>query len=358
MIRRRAGPWLLAVLLAAVVLAGPAGAGGGELRVLARAGALSPALLARFEQQNGIRVRLVEVNEPGEISRRLDHPGAGYDVALLLDHQAAELIGRGRLERVWADRLAGFWNVEDPWRSRPFDPRNEYTVPHQWGTTGLAIDSSVHPGDHDSLTLLFSPPPDLVGRIALLDDPVMVQLALLAAGEPHCAADPHRLQQVENRLAPLLARARLVRADRIQAALRDHTLALVVAWSGDVMRARRSRPGLAFAYPREGNPVWSEVAAVPRDPPNRAGALKFLAFLLRPDNAALESEGNGFATVIRGAEDFLRPEVLAAPELVAPWPAKVVFQAPCETEVQRRQEAAWVRLRSQVRGRRPPPPDG
>jgi len=335
-----------AVLLVLLILAGDTGGAlAGELRVLARAGALSPEVLSRFERESGTRVHLVEVAEPAEIARRLDRVESGFDVAFPLDHQVADLIGRGRLERVWADRLPGFWNIEDPWRSRAFDPRNEYTIPHQWGTTGLAVDATVHKGDHDSLSLLFAPPPSLTGRIALLDDPVMIQLALLAAGESHCAGDPLRLAAAEARLAPLLPKARLVRADALFATLRDSHFALVVAWSGDVMRARQIRPGLAFAYPREGNPVWSEVAAVPRYPRNLAAALKFLAFLLRPDTAALDSDYNGFATSIRGAEAHLRPEVLAAPELVAPWPAKVVFKAPCPAPAQRRQEAAWARLR-------------
>jgi len=326
-----------------------------EVRLLARSGALSPEGLARFEHETGTRVHLVEVAEPAEIIRRLDRPESGYDVAFLLDHQVPDLIGRDRLERIWADRLPGFWNIEDPWRARAFDPQNEYTIPHQWGTTGLAIDASVYDGPQDSLSLLFSPPPALAGRVALIDDPVMIQFALLVAGESHCASDARRLTQAEARLAPLLARARLVRADRTQAALRDPKFALVVAWSGDVMQARQSRPELVFAYPREGNPMWSEVAVVPRHPPNLAAALKVLTFLLRPENAALQSDYNGFATTIRGAESHLRPEVLAAPELVAPWPAQVVFQVPCSASAQRRQEAAWAHLRAPLRVRRPVP---
>jgi len=333
------------ILLAAVLAASSPVRASSELRVLARTATLSPDLIARFEHETGIVVQVTEVADHGAMIRRLRGAGSGFDIAFPPDHQVADLIEHGGLERIWADRLPGFWNIEDPWRSRSFDPRNEYTIPHQWGTISFVVDTSVHKGDIDSLSLLFSPPADLDRRIGLLDDAAMVRLALIQAGEPRCATDPARLDRAAALLTPLLARARMIPVDQVVAALRTETLALAVTTSGDAMRAREARPDLAFAYPREGNLVWTDVVAVPHHPPNRANALKFVAFMLRPENAALDTNYNGFATMIRGAEAHLKPEVLSAPELVAPWPAKVGFLVSCGPEIHRRHEELWTRLR-------------
>jgi len=335
----------LFLLLAALLLPLYPARAASELFVLARSATLSPDLLRRFEHETGIAVRLTEVGDHAEMIRRLDGNASGFDIAFPPDHQIAGLIERGGLERIWADRLPGFWNIEDPWRSRSFDPRNEYTIPHQWGTISFAVDTSVHKGDIDSLSLLFSPPPELDRRIGLLDDSVMLRLALIQAGEPRCATDPARLNRAVALLTPLLARSRLIPVDQVVTALRTETLALVVTTSGDAMRARDSRPSLAFAYPREGNLVWTDVVAVPRHPPNRANALKFVAFMLRPENAALGTNYNGFATMIRGAEAHLKTEVLSAPELVAPWPAKVGFLVSCGPDIHRRHDELWARIR-------------
>lgn len=343
--RRGEAAGLVLLLLAVLaMLPGPAWAAS-ELRVLARTATLSPDLVVRFERETGIAVHLTEVADSDGMIRRLSGGASGFDIAFPADHHVAGLIDHGGLERIWADRLPGFWNIEDPWRSRSFDPRNEYTIPHQWGTISFAVDSSIHKGDIDSLSLLFSPPADLDRRVGVLDDSAMLRLALIQAGEPRCSTDPARLDRAIALLQPLLARARLIPVDQVVAALQDETLALAVTTSGDAMRARETRPTLAFAYPREGNLVWTDVIAVPRHPPNRANALKFVAFMLRPENAALDTNYNGFATMIRGAEAHLKPEVLAAPELVAPWPAKVGFLVACGPDIHRRHDELWQRIR-------------
>lgn len=345
---------LVAALAALALLAGleREARAASEIAILARATALSPALLAKFEHETGIKVHLTEVADHRAMIARLSIDPSGFDIAFPRDHHVAALIDDGRLERIWADRLPGFWNIEDPWRSRSFDPRNEYTVPHQWGTTAFAVDTTVHKGDIDSLALLFHPPAELRGRIAVIDDSDLVQLALLQAGEPRCSTDPTRLGRARERLLSLLAAARLVPVNQAVAAMAAPSVAMAVLWNGDAMRARDTRPALAFAYPREGNPVWTDVIAVPRHPPNRANALKFLAFMLKPDNAALESDFNGFATMIRGSESFMQPQVLAAPEMVAPWPAKVGFLVSCGGEVEKMHEALWTETKRRA-SRRP-----
>lgn len=320
-----------------------------ELHVLTRSSYLSPDLLRKFERETGITVALTVVANHDQVIARLLGARSGFDIAFSPDYHVNGLIRGGLIERVLADRLNGFWNVEDPWRSRSFDPRNEYTIPHQWGTTAFAVDTSIHRGDIDSLRLLFEPPPEVDGRIGLMDEGEMVQLALVYLGEARCTTDEGKLEKAARLLEPLLARNRLVAVERVMAALADPTMVLVVAWNGDAMRAREKRSSLAYAYPREGNLVWTDVVVVPRNPPNRANAMKFLTFMLKPENAALDSNFNGYANMIRGSERYLVHTVLAAPEMVAPWPAKVGFLPSCGDAAQHRHEAVWGEIKARTR---------
>ncbi|EME70612.1 spermidine/putrescine-binding periplasmic protein [Paramagnetospirillum caucaseum] len=337
------------LLLLAVLLLASAGVAASELRVLTRSSYLSPELLRKFERETGITVNLTVAADRDQVVARLAGARSGFDIAFSPDYHVGGLIRGGLIERVLADRLNGFWNVEDPWRSRSFDPRNEYTIPHQWGTTAFAVDTSVHRGDIDSLRLLFEPPPEVDGRIGLLDEGDMVQLALVYLGEARCTTDPGKLEKAARLLEPLLVRNRLVAAERVMAALADPAIVLAVTWNGDAMRAREKRPSLAYAYPREGNLVWTDVVVVPRHPPNRANAMKFLTFMLKPENAALDSNFNGYANMIRGSEGFLAATVLAAPEMVAPWPAKVGFLPSCGDIAQHRHEAVWAEVKTRAK---------
>ncbi|KIL97337.1 ABC transporter periplasmic spermidine putrescine-binding protein PotD [Paramagnetospirillum magnetotacticum MS-1] len=338
----------LLVLLAVLLLAGVDTAAS-ELRVLTRSSYLSPELLRKFERETGITVNLTVVADHDQVVGGLIGAKSGFDIAFSPDYRVGQLIREGLIERVLADRLNGFWNVEDPWRSRSFDPRNEYTIPHQWGTTAFAVDTSIHRGDIDSLRLLFDPPPEIEGRIGLLDDGEMVQLALIYLGEGRCTMDEGKLEKASRLLEPVVAHSRLVPVDRVMTVLTDPAMVLVVGWNGDVMRAREKRPSLAYAYPREGNLVWTDVVVVPRNPPNRANAVKFLTFMLRPENAALDSSFNGYANMIRGSERFLLPSVLSAPELVAPWPAKVGFLPSCVEAAERRHDEVWTEVKRRAK---------
>ncbi|MDO8607148.1 MAG: extracellular solute-binding protein [Phaeospirillum sp.] len=342
---RPPGARLVVLLVLAFLLIGLE-AGASELRLLARTSYLSPELLHKFHRETGITVLTDEAPDHAALLGRLTGFHSGIDIAFPPDHHVAAMIERGQLERIWADRLPGFWNIEDPWRSRSFDPRNEYTIPHQWGTTAFAVDTSIHKGDIDSLKLLFEPPAEVMGRIALLDDSDMVDLALLYLGEPRCTLDRSKLDKAARLLSPVVARSRMVSPGLAVKALASADVALAVVWNGDAMRAREVRPSLAYAYPREGNLVWTDVIALPRNPPNRANALKFLTFMLKPENAALQSNFNGYANMIRGSEAHMRPQVLSAPELVAPWPAKVGFFVSCGGETQRVHEELWFQIKA------------
>ncbi|RAU23010.1 spermidine/putrescine ABC transporter substrate-binding protein [Paramagnetospirillum kuznetsovii] len=338
-----------AVFAALIVLglAGPVLAAS-ELRILARIGSISPELLGKFERETNLSAILDEAPDHSAMVAKLAGGHSGYDITFPPDHQVMGLIEHGLLERIWADRLPGFWNIEDPWRSRSFDPRNEFTIPHQWGTTAFAVDTSVHKGDIDTLRLLFDPPPDILGHIKIMDDADMVQLALLYLGEPRCTLDDAKLEKAARQLSPLLAATPPVQSAGMAQSLGRADVVLAVTRNGDAMRAREGRPTLAYAYPREGNLVWTDVIAIPRNPPNRANALKFLTFMLKPENAALQSNYNGYANMIRGSEAHMLPLVLGAPELVAPWPAKVGFLVSCRGEVQRRHETLWAELKSRT----------
>jgi len=261
------------------------------------------------------------------------------------DFQVPDLIGQGLLDRVGVDRLPNFWNVEDVWRGRSFDPRNEFTVPHVWGTTAFAVDTEVYKGDLSSLRLVFQPPPSLANRMALVDSGYdMIQLTQVWLHLPRCSTLSQDVSKVREVLVPLLRRVPVVSSDKIIADMADGKYALATMWNGDALQARKKRPSLRYANPVEGALVWSDVLAVPKGAPNRANALAFLSFMMRPEIAAIESNYNGYANMIRGAEAFMDPVLLTAPEIITPPSSALDFFTECGNGAESRQEKLWEDL--------------
>lgn len=337
--------WL--AVLTAVVMASSVRAA--ELRVLTWSSYLSPQVVERFERETGVRVKLDTVTNYVDMIRPLEGGASGYDIAFPADFQVRDLVARGLIERVFVDRLANFWNVEDAWRSRSLDPRNEYTVPHVWGTTAFVVDTALYTGDPDTLKLLFDPPPEVAGRILLMDSGYdMVQLALVWLKLPRCSSRPEHFARVEELLVPMLRRYPLADIDTIVDSLASGRYALGVAWNGDALKARQKRPSLRYAYPREGSLVWTDVLVVPKGAPNRADALKFMAFMMRPEIAALESNYNGYANMVRGSDQFMDKGLIEAPEIITPITSSLDFFTYCDNAAETRQELFWKQLRERV----------
>ena len=327
----------------------PWAASAAELRILTWSSYLSPQVVERFEKETGIKVRVDTVTGYIDLIRPLQTGASGYDIAFPADFLVPELIAKGLVEKVFVDRLPNFWNIEEAWRSRPLDPRNEYTVPHVWGTTAFAVDTAQYSGDPDTLALLFDPPPAIAGRILLLDSGYdMVQLALVWLKLPRCSTRPEHLALAERVLLPMLQRYPMADIDTVVEAMASGHYALGVSWNGDAFRARGKRPSLHYAYPREGSLVWTDVLVVPKGAANRADALKFMAFMMRPDVAAMESNYNGYANMVRGSEQYMNKPLIEAPEIVAPLSSSLDFFTFCSNAAEIRQEEAWKRMKTKA----------
>ena len=57
-------------------------------------------------------------------------------------------------------------------------------------------------------------------------------------------------------------------------------------WSGFSAKAREEGANVEYAFPKEGYVVWMDNVVLLKDAPNRDNALKFMNFLLEPENAA------------------------------------------------------------------------
>ena len=63
------------------------------------------------------------------------------------------------------NQMENFKNIMPQFQDVPYDPGRKYSVPWLWGTTGVAVNTSVCSGDVDTLSVILDPPPELAGKI-------------------------------------------------------------------------------------------------------------------------------------------------------------------------------------------------
>lgn len=336
------------VATACCLAANPAGAA--ELRLFTFADYTSPELIGRFEKETGHKVTISTFPSYEEMLKAVRKNPSRYDLVVPAEYHVVELVQRGLLEKIDASKLPGFGNIEENWRGQYYDPNNDYSIPWHWGTTSFVVDSDSYGEAADSLKALFDPADG--HRVGLLDDgDDVITMALRYLGLPRCNDTADGLAQVEALLMKRIDAVELFDADQPVEWLVKMTVPVSMAWNGDAMRARKLRPSLRYAYPREGVTVWTDTLVVLKGARSKAAALQFMAFMLRPENAAAQSNYTGYANAVHGSDAMLTPDLQDSPEIIIPPRAKLEFLQQCEESTYGRYRALWSKVKSARTGK-------
>ena len=341
---RRMRVLLGALLLLPPLLAIPAGApAADELRFLTWADYISPEVIAKFERETGHHITIVpEISGDKLLEGLRNNTPGDLDLGNPLDHHMPVLIAEGKLEKIDADTFAHYSAIDEPWRRPPYDRNNSYSIPLHWGTTSFVVDTALYKGDIDSYRLLFDPPPELKGRISfLVGAPEVIRMALMYLGLPSCSTDTAEVQRALDLIRGSADPKLVTTIETVIDRLSGTGIGAGIAWNGDALRARNAKPTLRYAYPREGVLVWADALVVPKGAPHKAAALAFLDFMLRPENAALQTNYNHYANSVRDSDTLLTPEIAEAPEVIVRSTAKILYLSYCGGYVLNHYEKAY-----------------
>ena len=250
----------------------------------------SPEVIEKFEQETGVSVTLDTFDSNETLLAKLKQGRVGYDIVVPAHNFIPIFIAENLLEPINVKSLSGYDNIDDRWKNPSWDPGNVYTIPWQWGTTSYMVDSAVYGGDINSYKILFEPPQELQGKIGMFKSPdEVIAMAKIYLGVPICTEDGDDMRRVLAVLKKQKPYVKVYNSDGIKERLVSGDTAVHTIWNGDALRARTEKPTLKYAYPREGVISWFDNLAVPKGAKNKENALKFIAFMLRPENAALQS---------------------------------------------------------------------
>lgn len=253
---------------------------------------LAPELLRRFQAATGARVTQDYFLAEAELIAKLAG-GAPYDVAFPIDYIISRMVTQRSLRPLDPAALPGLRHLSPQFPAWQRDGKI-YAVPYLWGTTGIGYDSEKVEAPR-SWRALFDP--RYAGRISVIDSKGDVfDQALLAAGMDINSTDKPAIR--EKVFPTLLAQKQLLRAYDANPA---RALVAGETWiaqidSGDLFRAQTQRPSLRYVIPDEGAVLWVDYMVIPGSARSPELALRFIEFMLDPENAALNANALRFAT--------------------------------------------------------------
>ena len=276
----------------------------------------NPVTIQDFEEETGIDVTYTESIEDntsffGTIQPALaGGEDTGYDIIVVTDWMIGNLVRLGYLEKLDVERdIPNFGANADPvYLERSYDPGNEYSVPYQSGITGIAYNPELVDEEITSMAQLLDP--ELIekycGQIGMfIEMRDSMSFAMLYNGVNPSEAT---LEDAEAAQQTLLEQAPCVRGyygNEYADDLANGSLAITMAWSGDVFQLQFDNPDLQFVVPDEGAILWTDNMAIPKGAEHPNAALAMMDYLYDPEVAAQVAEWVNYITPVPGAKEII-----------------------------------------------------
>jgi spermidine/putrescine-binding protein len=244
------------------------------------------ALLDGFTEETGIKVNYDAFSSNEEMYAKIAAGASGYDLIQPSDYWVGVMSRQGLLEELDLSKIPNIANVDPNLPYDLYDPGHKYTVPYQWGSASLAVNTDKVTEPVDSYMDLWNP--DFAGRIVLLDDErQVIGMALLALGYSPNTTDPAELEEAKNLLLQLMPNVRLFDSDTPSTAILTGEADLGLIWNGEGSIAHAENPAVTFIYPQEGTVFWYDNLAMVKGAAHPEAAHAFMDYVLRPDVSLL-----------------------------------------------------------------------
>lgn len=265
---------------------------------------IGPEVIPAFEREFGVKVTYDTFESAEEMVAKLAAGATGYDIVVPPTYAVSALLGADLLAPLSPHYLPNLKNLAPLFRRLEHDPENRYTVPWQWGMTGIAWRSDK----------VAAPPPSWSvfldsryrNRMTMLDDVRDVIGAFLRLrGHSLNSIDPAELETAQRDAIAAKLNLKAYLSAPVKSQLIAGDVWIAQLWNGDAAQAAREEPRIAWTLPREGSTLWIDSMAVPRSAPHPRAAHEFINFALRPDIGAAISRTTGYGTPNQAALPLL-----------------------------------------------------
>ena len=278
-----------------------------EINIYAWSEYVPQELMDAFAKEYKVKVNYDTYASNEEMLAKLQAGKTSYDVIIPSDYTVGIMIGQKMLEPMDLDHIPNFVNVDDQFKNLPFDPGNQYSVPYQWGSVAIAVNTAKVTKPITKFADLWDPA--YKNKLVVLDDErEIIGMALLVLGYDKNSVDPAQLEAAKKKLIELKPNIKLYDSDSPKTALLSGEVVAGVVWNGEAALAHQENPKITYVLPEEGMGVWYDNLAVPKGAPHKDAATAFINYVLRPDMSVMITKFFPYSSVNKAALDLLKTE--------------------------------------------------
>ena len=312
---------------------------------------IDEAVLDKFREETGIKVKLEEYESPEEMYTKYKAGSIAYDVICTSDYMVEKLINEGEVNKINFDHFTYYDNLDPEIleASKTFDPDNSYSMPYFYGTLGILYNTTmVNEDDVDTWNVLWDDTyKDRIIMQNSVRDSFVPALRLL-----DYSINTTNEQELENALDLLIKQKPLVYAyyvDETGDEMAAGNAAMALVYSGEAAYAMELNEDLAYSVPKEGSNLWIDSWFIPKSCTNQENAEKFLDFLCRKDIGMLNFDYVYYATPNTAVVENLDEETLSDTTIFPPSEilSNCVVYEQFDDETTSRYSYLWKKLKSE-----------
>jgi spermidine/putrescine transport system substrate-binding protein len=271
---------------------------------------VTPEMLAEFEKASGIKVIVSNYSSNEELLAKMQAGGAGFDVVVPSDYMVSSMIQLKLLKKLDPAKIPNAKTLEARFLKKSYDPTNEFSLPFDWGTTGIAVNRQLYKGQVKGWKDLFESP-ELAGKIAFLDDVrEVIGAALKFQGHSLNTKNSKDLEEAKKLLIATRKRVKLYSSESLLT-LTNGEAAVTQAYVSDAMQARSKMNGqVDYILPAEGGTWWIDNLVIPASAEHADEAHQLINFLLEPKIVAMTVKTVFVSPTSQAAMSLLPPEIL------------------------------------------------
>ncbi|MDZ7957798.1 MAG: spermidine/putrescine ABC transporter substrate-binding protein [Aulosira sp. DedQUE10] len=255
-------------------------------------------LLKTFSAQTGMKV-LADFYDSNDVMLAKLQAGGGnsYSIIYPSDYMVQKMVEKGLLIEIDHQRLNGLDNLFPRFQNPSYDQNNRYSIPFNWGTTGLVYNSEIIKDVPEDWEYLWQNKDKLKKRMTLLNDVREVMGAVLRMlGYSYNSRDENQIKQAYEKLKELKPAITAFDTEAWQNQILAGDLVLAMCYSADAIRVSKENPKLKYVIPRSGSSLWTDTIVIPKISPNPDGAYAWINFILQPEVAAQMSQRLNIST--------------------------------------------------------------
>lgn len=252
-----------------------------KLNIYNWSGIIASDTIANFEKKYNVKITYDNYSSNEELFAKLQAGAIGYDIIFPSDYMVDIMIKNNLIQKINKNKITNLKNISNKFKKLYFDSKNEYSIPYQYTTAALGINTNKVKNFKESWDLLFDS--RYKGRISMLDDMRYgIAPALIKLGYSVNTLNIQELQKAKELMFKQKTLVKAYSSDTYIDFLKSGDVWISYGYSPDIFQIAKEKKEIVYIIPKEGTTVAIESMCIPKNAPNKETAELFINYILEP----------------------------------------------------------------------------